>query len=209
MLEKTADRAEFSKALKIGALCIVTYTASYIMRNILSVSSVQMLNDGFTKDKIGSISSVYFMAYALGQLVNGRLGDRIKTKNMVVTGLFMSGLAAIFFLFTQNLYLQTAVFALNGFGLSMLRGPLVKTISENTIPKHARNICIGFSAAGLCGPLFAGMLAAVLNWRYVFFSSAAITVIMGILSFEVLNFYEKRRDSRYIKKSGNRKDKLS
>lgn len=192
MLEKTADRAEFSKALKIGALCIVTYTASYIMRNILSVSSVQMLNDGFTKDKIGSISSVYFMAYALGQLVNGRLGDRIKTKNMVVTGLFMSGLAAIFFLFTQNLYLQTAVFALNGFGLSMLRGPLVKTISENTIPKHARNICIGFSAAGLCGPLFAGMLAAVLNWRYVFFSSAAITVIMGILSFAVLNFYEKK-----------------
>ena len=140
MLEKTADRAEFSKALKIGALCIVTYTASYIMRNILSVSSVQMLNDGFTKDKIGSISSVHFMAYALGQLVNGRLGDRIKMKNMVVTGLFMSGLAAIFFLFTQNLYLQTAVFALNGFGLSMLRGPLVKTISENTIPKHARNI---------------------------------------------------------------------
>ncbi|UKI36341.1 MAG: hypothetical protein L6V93_20915 [Clostridiales bacterium] len=43
---------------------------------------------------------------------------------------------------------------MNGFGLSMLRGPLVKTISENTIPKHARNICIGFSAAGLCGPLF-------------------------------------------------------
>ena len=78
MLEKESDKAEFSKALKIGALCIVTYTASYIMRNVLSVSSVQMLKDGFTKDKIGSISSIYFMAYAFGQLVNGRLGDKAK-----------------------------------------------------------------------------------------------------------------------------------
>ena len=86
MLEKESDKAEFSKALKIGALCIVTYTASYIMRNVLSVSSVQMLKDGFTKDKIGSISSIYFMAYAFGQLVNGRLGDKAKAKNMVVTG---------------------------------------------------------------------------------------------------------------------------
>ncbi|UKI36340.1 MAG: hypothetical protein L6V93_20910 [Clostridiales bacterium] len=82
MLEKRQTEPNFQKALKMGALCIVTYTASYIMRNILSVSSVQMLNDGFTKDKIGSISSVYFMAYALGQLVNGRLGDRIKTKKI-------------------------------------------------------------------------------------------------------------------------------
>ncbi len=208
MLEKESDKAEFSKALKIGALCIVTYTASYIMRNVLSVSSVQMLKDGFTKDKIGSISSIYFMAYAFGQLVNGRLGDKVKAKNMVVTGLFMSGFAAICFLLVKNLYMQIVVFALNGFGLSMLRGPLVKMISENTIPKHARNICIGFSAAGLCGPLFAGMLAAVLNWRYVFFSVAAITVIMGILSFALLSFYERKGVIADISKD-DKKEKTS
>ncbi len=199
------QKSEFSKALKIGTLCVGTYITNYVMRNILSVSSVNMLEGGrFTKDIIGLISSVYFMAYAFGQLINGWLGDRIKAKNMVSTGLIISGVSASLFPFLNNLYLQMLSFALNGFGLSMMRGPLVKTISENTLPKYARNCCVGFSVAGFCGPLIAAMIAAVLPWQWVFFVTALIMVFMGIISFLILTFYEKKGIIKDTKKEADK-----
>lgn len=192
MVEENQNK-EIKKAVQIGSICIITYMASYVMRNILSVSSVQMMqDDNFTKDSIGMISSIYFLMYAIGQLINGRLGDKFRARTMVGIGLLVSGLSALAFPFLDYLPAQVLSFALNGFGLSMLRGPLVRTISENTLPKYARNCCTGFSVAGLCGPMVAGMLASILNWKNVFYVTSIFTVAMGVISYSFLTIAEKR-----------------
>lgn len=190
-MNETAKSAERFKAFKIGALCITSYLASYVMRNILSVSTPQMLEGGgFTKSRLGLISSVYFFVYALGQLVNGAIGDRVRARSMVGTGLVLSALAAFIFPYSSHAAAQTACFALNGFGLSMLRGPLMRVISENTLPKYARNCCVGFSVASFLGPLAAGVLAAALSWRAVFMTVSAVTFAMGAASFLILTYFE-------------------
>ena len=84
------EKSELNKALKIGSVCIISYMLSYYMRNILSVTTPEMLENGdFTKEFIAAMSSVYMIVYASGQLVNGIIGDIIKPRYMVLSGFFL------------------------------------------------------------------------------------------------------------------------
>ena len=186
-------KKEFKKAVTIGTACIISYLASYFMRNVLSVSTPQMIeNDGFTKATLGLLSSAYFFVYAFGQLINGWIGDRVKGKYMVGLGLVLSGIFFLIFPFTNNKYMQILCFGVSGFGLSMLRGPLVRIISENTLPRYARNCCVGFSVASFCGPLLAGLIAAILSWKFIFIIAALIAIFMGIGSFLIFTLFEQK-----------------
>lgn len=85
-------------ALQIGGISITTYLVSYLLRNILSLLTPQMLETAsYTKKTIALMSSVYFIVYASGQLVNGIIGDIVKPRIMVFTGLIISGLPLLVF----------------------------------------------------------------------------------------------------------------
>ena len=61
---------------KISGICVITYFFSYVLRNVLSVATPAMIKeDFFTKEYIGLLSSAYFIFYAVGQLINGFIGD--------------------------------------------------------------------------------------------------------------------------------------
>ena len=66
---------EAKKAILIGGLCALAYLAVYVARNILSAVTPEMIDSGiFTTEAIGTMSSLFFIAYAIGQLINGLLG---------------------------------------------------------------------------------------------------------------------------------------
>ena len=75
------------RAIFLGTLCSVSYLAVYIARNIIGAVTPKMIEDGISFDYIGRVSAVYLVAYAIGQLINGTIGDWIKTKYMVAFGL--------------------------------------------------------------------------------------------------------------------------
>ena len=82
-------------AILIGALCGVSYFAVYVARNILGAVSPQMLASGFIEKYIGTASSVFFIVYAIGQLINGFIGDKIKARYMMSFGLVLAGICNI------------------------------------------------------------------------------------------------------------------
>ena len=84
-------------AIFIGTLCSVAYLAVYFVRNILSAVTPQMIEAGFTEAYIGRVSSAYFISYAVGQLINGVIGDKIKAKYMISFGLFLSAITNLMF----------------------------------------------------------------------------------------------------------------
>ena len=65
-------------AILIGTLCSVSYFAVYVARNTLGAVTPQMIGDGLSESYIGEISSLYFLFYAFGQLINGFIGERIR-----------------------------------------------------------------------------------------------------------------------------------
>ncbi len=175
---------EAIKAFKIGFLSICTYLACYFFRQLLSVYTPAMLETGlFTKESIALLSSTYMLAYAGGQLINGTLGDYIKPRYMVLIGLILSGISLIVFPNSSYGFINLGCFAVLGFGLSMLRGPLVKVISENSLPRYARISCVFLSASSFAGPVFASLCSIFWGWKAGFTIAGIISFAFAIVSF--------------------------
>lgn len=190
-------------AWRIGSLCIATYLASYVTRNILSVSTPEMIKEAFfTKEYTGLLSSVCFIFYAVGQLINGFIGDMVHPKYMIIIGLGVSSISTFAIPLFDNRIIHFTAFALIGFGLSMLRGPLMKVISENTAAMHARMICTLFSMAGFAGPLIASLLSIFFEWRAVFTVTGIISVFITVASVTVISLLEKRGEIKFTPKKG-------
>ena len=188
-------------AWRIGSLCIATYLASYVTRNILSVSTPEMIKEAFfTKEYTGLLSSVCFIFYAVGQLINGFIGDMVHPKYMIIMGLGVSSISTFAIPLFDNRIIHFAAFALIGFGLSMLRGPLMKVISENTAATHARMICTLFSMAGFAGPLIVSLLSIFFEWRAVFTVTGIISVFITVASVTVISLLEKRGEIKFTPK---------
>ena len=180
-------------AVQIGTVCVSSYVVSYYMRNVLSVTSPDMLKTGlFTKEFLGSLSSVYMLFYAIGQLINGIMGDIVKPKLMIVGGMVLCGFSSLFFSFSENPAVQIFLFAIIGFSLSMLRGPLVKTISENTQADHSRVICTFLSCASFTGPLIASLISIFFDWRNTFIIAGIIALLIGFFAWLVFTLFEKK-----------------
>lgn len=195
---KLSDVAK--KALKLGSLCSVSYLAVYIMRNILSALSPQMLKDGFTTESLGSLSSAFFITYAIGQLINGIIGDKIKAKYMISFGLILSGICSyIFATFSDVFYVVYISYSLIGFFLSMIYGPMTKVVSENIELLYATRCSIGYNFASLLGSPISGILAALLAWKIAVYTSGTTLIIMGIVCFYLFSLFERKGIVKYNK----------
>ena len=186
------------KAVYIGTLCSISYLAVYIARNILSAVTPQMVEGGYTEAYIGGISSLYFIFYAVGQLINGAIGDKIKAKWMISMGLF--GAAVTNFVFSRITLFPNAamiVYGLTGFFLSMIYGPMTKVVSENTEPIHATRCSLGYTFASFFGSPSAGLLASFLAWQQVFAVSSSALVVMSLTGFFFFTLFERRGIVKY------------
>ncbi|MBQ4120333.1 MAG: MFS transporter [Clostridia bacterium] len=186
-------------AIYIGVLCSVSYLAVYFARNILGAVSPQMIDVGYTESYIGKVSSTYFICYAIGQLINGIIGDKIKARYMISVGLFMAGITNFLFSVLSQNYGSLAIVAygLTGFFLSMIYGPMTKIVAENTEPIYAPRVSLGYEFSALIGSPIAGIAAAILVWQSVFITSSAILVLMAIICFAFFLFFEKSGIIKY------------
>ncbi|MBP3606191.1 MAG: MFS transporter [Clostridia bacterium] len=192
-MESSRKIAPQKLALLVGIVCIGTYVVNYYLRNMLSVTSPDLLLSGsYTEDGIALLSSIYMVFYAGGQLVNGFLGDMLSPKLMILGGIGLGGLAMVVFPFLPYQALRVICFAVLGFGLSMVRGPLMKIISENTSPRHARFICVFFSFASFSGPLIASLFVMALPTKYAFIVSGIVAVLMALLATLILHALQKK-----------------
>ena len=187
------------KALKIGTLCFLAYLAVYLARNVLSAVTPAMQEQGFAKEAIGLSSSIYFYTYAIGQLINGFVGDKIKAKYMMSCGLLLAGVTNFLF---ANLSLTNATlgeiplgayiaYGATGFFLAMIYGPMTKVVSENTEMPYTTRCSLGYTFASYFGSPTAGLLATFLTWYSVFYVSSAILCIMAVVVFLSFVLFER------------------
>lgn len=187
------DGSTLKKAFGLGFVGIFAYLASYYIRNLLSVAAPGMKATGaFTADFIGTLSSVYFLVYAMGQLVNGLIGDSISPKYMISIGLTVTATSITVFPLVPYAWMQIACFALMGVGLSMLRGPIMKMISENLSKNYSRVICTCLSAVSFVGPLVASALAIIFQWNTMFIVAGLSTYGIAITVFIFLTVFERK-----------------
>jgi len=189
------------KAVLLGGMCAVSYLAVYVARNILSAVSPQMIESGgFTNENIGTLSSVFFISYATGQLINGSVGDKIKAKWMVSMGLLFAGVCNLLFsLLSGSVIAAYISYAATGFFLSMIYGPITKVVAENTELLYATRCSLGFTFASFLGTPFAGVLGASMDWKATFSVSSAMLAVTGVLCLMAFTAFEKKGLIEYNK----------
>lgn len=208
---KEAERKEAVKrAIMIGGLCSVSYLAAYVARNMLSAVTPQMLEEHYTAEYIGTVSSLYFITYAIGQLINGILGERIKARYMISFGLVFAGVCnALFPYIVQLTFAARIVYGLSGFFLAMIYAPMTKVVAENTEPVYATRCSMGYTFASFLGSPVAGILATVFVWQNVFRVGSAVLIGMGVLCFMLFLLMEKKKIvqyNRYVPKTAQKQE---
>ena len=182
----------------IGTLCSISYFAVYIIKNTLSAVTPQMIDSGYTEAYIGGISALYLVFYAIGQLINGAIGDKIKAKWMISIGLLGAGIMNfVFSRITLIPEAATIVYGLAGFFLSMIYGPMTKFVAENTDPLHATRCSLGYTFASFLGSPMAGLLASFLTWQSVFNVGSSALTFMSVIAFVFFFIFERRGIVKY------------
>ena len=185
-------------AIFLGSLCSVSYLAVYIARNILGAVTPKMTADGFSLEYIGRVTAIYLLSYAVGQLINGSLGDWIKAKYMISFGLLSAGVANFLFVQLSGLpNIAIIAYAWTGFSLSMIYGPMTKVVAESTELVYATRCSLGYTFASFFGSPMAGLLATFLSWQATFNVSSVVLVAMAVICFTFFCMFEKKGIVKY------------
>ncbi|MCX6997508.1 MAG: MFS transporter [Kiritimatiellaeota bacterium] len=185
--------------------CIgLSYASFYFCRYNLSFANKSICEEfGFTKDQFGWVLTAFFWAYAVGQMLNGLITDRIGGKRALAIGACSTvlmnalfglasfwGLLSVFILiWLVNGYLQafgapgmiktnTAWFSQTERGkFAGIFGFMIQ-LGRFAITKVAPLLLIGFT--------FLWWTVPPLHWRYVFWIPAAVTVCITLLMLLVV-----------------------
>ena len=172
-------------------LCFACYCSAYIGRLNLSAVLGGLSQDLALSDaRAGMLQTAFALVYAVGQVVNGSLIDRISARRYIAVGLLSSAVCNALFGMANSYPILLLLWALNGAAQSMLWTPVVKLMTVWFKGARRDRASFGLSLTMIIGHLAAwgasGALAAVLNWRYAFFVSAAVIALAGIAGLTLL-----------------------
>ena len=121
------------------ALCWLAYAISYLSRSNMAISLVSLKDKyAFSLPQVSLLGTLFFVAYAVGQLINGRLGDITTPRRMITAGLLVAAVCNILFGALSSYPALAALWTINGFALSALWGPITRMMAHY-FKGHKRN----------------------------------------------------------------------
>lgn len=125
----------------------LTYMFFYNGRQNINLVMSQMAESfGSTTAAMGVVSSALFWCYALGQLVNGRLGAFFGHKRFIMFGVAASATLNVLISFQHSLAAITILWGLNGYCQSMVWSNGIGVLN-NWWPKKDRGFATGLATA--------------------------------------------------------------
>lgn len=155
------------KQIFLFLISYFAYTAIYIARLNLTIASPVLQAEGImTVAQIGLMGGVFFLAYSVGQLFNGFLGDIFHPKYMIMSGLFLVTIANLRIGMLPSASAVIFWWCINGFAQSMLWGPLLRTVSGRFSEKRRSLVATIFSSSVGAGSILGILLAALAVGRW-------------------------------------------
>ncbi len=171
---------------KMFWLMWVTYASFYLLRVNISIAMPEIMKEfSLTKTSMGLVLSALFLLYAIGQFINGQLGDKLNSRRIITLGLLCSAVLNIIFGFTGGILgLMIVIWGLNGYFQSMGWGPTVKAMA-NWFPLKTRGRISGrlgtsYILGGAISWLLAGTIIKYFNWRFTFWLPSIFCIFIAI-----------------------------
>jgi sugar phosphate permease len=133
---------------------------------------------GWDVGTVGLIGGAFLWVYALGQLINGTLGQRADARPFVLAGMLVSAACNLALGMVRQPWAMALLWAANGWAQSMGWGAIMKTIATWVDPARRGRIAALFSPCFVLGHLLAwtvgGWLAGRWGWPYAFWMPAGV-----------------------------------
>ena len=181
-----------SYQLRVFWLLWGAYASYYLCRVNFAVAQPAILKEfpDWTSAQIGTIPSAYAAVYAVGQIVNGTLGQRFGTRRMMTLAMLIASVSNVLFFFTSSFEVMRLLWVLNGWGQSAGWSLMVGTIANwNTSAR--RGTLIGrlstcYQVGNVASWLLAGALCDSVGWRFAFLIPGLFMLPMAAIFFTFL-----------------------
>ncbi len=141
---------------------------------------------GVSKETLGWVSAALLWCYAIGQAINGNIGDKFGGRRVMSAGAILSCITNWAASFATGVLSLGALWGLNGYFQAMGWAPGSRLLS-NWFGKHERGKVFGFYvfAAGMASVLsFVTSIVVVhtlqLDWRWIFRLPVLLMLVGGI-----------------------------
>ncbi len=189
MKDRSGKTVQF---LTIAVASFLIYLACYATKSLLSVNSPIMIEEGYDSVAIGAMSSVYFLCYGIGQLFVGFIGDKIKLKYMLLSGLLLASVSCFSFALFDGVIVKSVVWGACGFGLSFLYAPLVKSIADRLEGRQAEICMTLLNLASIAGSTVAGLFGILGDWKLATYIFAGMLLFFAAASFVANALLDKK-----------------
>ncbi|MGI6168024.1 MAG: MFS transporter [Eubacteriales bacterium] len=184
-------------ARSVMLLCSFAYFASYVTRiNYKVIISAIESASGIDREGASLALTGLFITYGLGQLVCGWIGDRIKPRYMIFSGLLISVVMNLLLPLHTNTVYMLVIWCINGFGQSMMWPPIVRVLSTHLKGSYYVKAIVRVSWASSLGTvvmyLVSPLIIEISRWQYVFVFSAIIGAVSAAAVLPGLAAAEKK-----------------
>jgi len=127
-------------------MCCLIYVASYVSRYSYN-SNIVAIKDYYdsTNSVTGLVSTFFFFAYGVGQIINGLLCKKYNKKIFLSGALIISAVINFILFVCPPIVFYKYLWLLNGISLSVLWSLLVLTLSQNLDEKHLEKAMVVMS----------------------------------------------------------------
>lgn len=190
MEEKSLKKVSGS-ALALILLSFTVYYFAYLGRYSYS-SNINCVIDyyGVSKASAGSVGTFFFIAYGVGQVVNGLLCSKYNPRYAIFIALVFSAISnfAVGFIGVENFNLLKITWLVNGFAQSVLWSSLIRLLN-GYLPRKNLGLAIfimGFPVSTGTFTIYglSSLLSALdLSFKKVFFIAGTLMIIIALIWF--------------------------
>jgi MFS transporter, OPA family, sugar phosphate sensor protein UhpC len=179
---------EFTRARLITFIGIVFgYSCFYLTRNSLTYTAPALVADaslGIGMTEIGTMTSIFPIAYGTSKFISGVLGSRTSPRLLLGLGLMATALCNVAFGFGASIVWFSVFWAING-TLQGVGAPGCARILTSWFAAKERGTYWGMwniahNMGGFAAPILAGTCAKLYGWRWGMFAPGAVGIVMGL-----------------------------
>lgn len=193
----------------LAVIFSLVYFTSYLSRNNYAAAMAEIIiNLGITKVQAGVAVTGAFVSYGLGQIICGRLGDKVQPHHLITFGLLLTAVCNLTMSFLSDISVMTAVWTVNGFAQSMMWPPLVRIMSD-MLPqeKYGKTVTLVTAAANAASIfiyLTVPLWISISGWRLAFRLPAGFVVLVAAVWTVVMRRQHFATEKKAEEQSGAR-----
>ena len=188
---KTISKNKMSKnTIGLIVLCWIVYTCSYLGKLGYN-ANITMIEEAYSvsHSTAGMVSTFFFFAYGIGQIINGIFCKKYPLRLMVFIALICSGLMNLLVATTSDFLFVKYFWLINGAALSILWPSLIRLLSETLNEKDIGSAVVAMGTTVAVGTFFVYGLSALFvalgSYLIMFFVAGFLLLIIAIIWFSL------------------------